>query len=161
MLLASTVLFELFKKVFYSKSFLMMLLGIILSLVMGAKFTAIGDTIGGWFGSKDIPTLKQEIEHKDTVISDLTQDLKQKDEQRDIAQEVYKDTVDTIIKVVDKDKSIDTAVSKAKGKKKEQVEEISKKMISEEQKVVLESIVILDSIVSVYCEVQVNCKEKV
>lgn len=161
MLLASTVAFELFKKVFYSKSFLMVVLGIILSLVMGAKFTAIGNTIGGWFGSKDIPTLKQEIEQKDAVIKNLAEDLKQKDVKKDIVEETHKDTVDAIIKVVDKDKSIDTTVSMAKAKKKDQIEGISKKKISEEEKVVLESIVILDSIVSVYCEVQVNCKEKV
>ena len=161
MLMLSTVAFELFKKVFYSKGFLLVIVGGILALFLNGKVEGISDTISGWFGKKSVPELKAEIAIKDESLAKLNQLNEEKDKQREMQEKINDSVVDSIVTINIKDKSLDEAVSKSKTKKKEKIEEISVSDISDEEKVVLESIAVLDSIVEVYCEVEPNCKERV
>ncbi len=161
MLMLSTVAFELFKKVFYSKVFLVVVVGVLLALFLSSKVGGISDTIGGWFGKKSVPELKAEIAIKDESLAKLNQLNEEKDKQREMQEKINDSVVDAIVTISVKDRSLDEAVSKSKTKKKEKIEEITVSDISEEEKVVLESIAVLDSVVEVYCEVEPNCKERV
>ena len=75
--------------------------------------------------------------------------------------EVHQHQVDTIVEVVQKDRVVDNVVTKAKAKKKDKVQTIALSTLSEEQKVVQESIVIVDALWEVHCSVEPNCKKEI
>ena len=150
---SSTILFELFKKIFYSKSFLMVALGIVLAVVVGSKFNGIKETVGGWFGNKTVPELKAEISLKDETIKKLAEDNKQKDVQLEIQQDNHQATVDTIVVVAEKEKDLGTKVGGVKVKKKEKVQEVKNMELPIEEEIYAESLVIHDALMGVYREV--------
>jgi ABC-type lipoprotein release transport system permease subunit len=149
----STILFELFKKVFYSKSFLMVVVGVVLAVVVGSKFGGIKETVGGWFGNKTVPELKAEISLKDETIKKLAEDNKQKDIQLEIQQDNHQATVDTIVVVTQKEKELGTKVDNVKNKKKEKVQEVKDMDLPIEEEIYAESMVIHESLMGVYREV--------
>lgn len=150
---SSTILFELFKKVFYSKSFLMVAIGVVLAVAVGSKFSGIKETVGGWFGNKTVPELKAEISLKDETIKKLAEDNKQKDVQLQIQQDNHQATVDTIVVVTQKEKELGAKVDNVKNKKKEKVREVKDMDLPIEEEIYAESMVIHESLMSVYREV--------
>ena len=150
---SSTILFELFKKIFYSKSFLMVAIGVVLAVVVGSKFGGIKETVSGWFGNKTVPELKAEISLKDETIKKLAEDNKQKDVQLEIQQDNHQATVDTIVVVTQKEKELGTKVDNVKNKKKEKVREVKDMDLPIEEEIYAESMVIHESLMSVYREV--------
>lgn len=161
MLKISSFLFEMFKKIFYSEGFLMILIGVILCFILNSLSIRVVDSVGGLFSRKDIPTLKSEIALQQSTIEKLEQTIKEKDSQRGIASSVNKETIATIVEVIEKDNDIKTKVDKTKAEKRERLEEINHLQITEEEKVVLESIETINSIISVYCQIEPRCERKV
>lgn len=157
----SSVAYEFLKKLVYGKTGLVVAIAALVFFLVGWNAAGIGSKVSGWFGGKDIPTLKAEVALKDETIERLTHANKDKDVQIGMVGEVHQHQIDTIVEVVQKDKVVDNVVTKAKAKKKDKVQTIALSTLSEEQKVVQESIVIVEALWEVHCSVEPNCKKEI
>ena len=157
MLGLSTKLYDLLGKVMYSKSFLLVLVGALVAIAMSSCVGSASDTVGGWFGKKDVAGLESEIKMKDHQLKELNQANQEKDIQREMLTDVITKQVNSVVDVSAKDVKVVRSVSKISTKRQQKIVAIQKASVKDEIKIVEESIVVLESLHDVYCAVEPNC----
>lgn len=160
MLKTCTMLSEFLKKLVYSKMGVFVIIATLVLFLLGCGVSNLGSKLTDLFSNDNIPALKSEISLKDSVIENLLIINKEKDVDIKMTDVLHQQEVKTFVEVVKKEKKIDRVISQVKTQVGEKVQVITHSELTEEQKVVEESIVLVDSIWEVYCEVEPNCKKE-